>query len=59
MPNVLVRDIPTEIYRYILEAQLDAKIKKNVGQISISKTIVQLLKSQMELDKAKKHATAS
>lgn len=44
-----IKDVPHDIFKYILKKQGEVKEKKLIGQFSQSKTICMLLKEHKEL----------
>lgn len=53
MPNILVKDVPSEVLRYILKLQSEEKIQKGISQYSLSAVIIKIIKKQIASDARK------
>lgn len=51
MKIIHLKQIPSEISAYVLKKQGEIKSSKGVGQFSLSKTILQLIKEHKEMSK--------
>lgn len=48
MPEIHLKEIPTELYNYILEMQLKEKKAKKVGQYSQAATVFKIIKEHKD-----------
>lgn len=53
MNSIFLRDIPTDLKKFILNTQSEKKIEKGVGQYSLCQTIYTLLREHPEFTKKK------
>lgn len=54
MPQIKLKEIPTEIYQFILKTQGEIKVEKKSCQYSLEKTVFKMLKDLKELVERKK-----
>lgn len=54
MPQIKLKDIPTEIYQHIQKVQGELKIEKRTCQFSLEKTVIKIIRDHKELTSKKR-----
>lgn len=50
MSQILVKDVPLEVLKYILKLQSEEKIQKGISQYSLSAVVIKIIKKQIVAD---------
>lgn len=53
MSQILVRDVPVEVLKYLLKLQSEEKIQKGISQYSLSAVVIKVIKKQIAADARK------